>query len=131
MIPPIPRQQFTAEELALLKRFRAMNSDNKLSLQRFADFLYQDQSQTATDASDLTEVKEPLMITPKDNESVIAAIKRLGRQYPMVDKDTMLHETSDLMTQHIIQGKVKEAVITDLELLFKSRYQEYVNSFNA
>ena len=56
-------------------------------------------------------------------ESVIAAVKRLSATYPMLNKDSMLHETSALVAQHLIHGRHATEVIDELEMIFLQRYQ--------
>lgn len=58
-------------------------------------------------------------------ERVIAAIRRLGLGYPMLDRGAMLHETAALMSQHVVQGRPAAAVIDDLEALFERHYAIY------
>jgi hypothetical protein len=41
----------------------------------------------------------------------------------MLNKDTMLHETSALVAQHLIQGRDAMEVIDELEEIFRQRYQ--------
>ena len=52
--------------------------------------------------------KSPLEIVdiprPQD-ESVIAAIRRLTQTYPMLDRDTVFNEASGLMARHVMQGE--------------------------
>ena len=71
--------------------------------------------------------KEPLEITRPTEESVIAAVKRLSATYPMLNKDTMLHETSALVAQHLVQGRNAIEVINELEDIFRQRYQSLQN----
>lgn len=59
-----------------------------------------------------------------ESESVIAAIKRLSDSYHMIDRSKMLHETSGLMAQHLMQGRDAVEVIDELELLFQRYYQK-------
>ncbi len=68
--------------------------------------------------------EEPKVIQRPDDESVIAAIKRLSASYPMLDKATLLNQTSSLMTQHVMQGRSASEVIDDLEQLFTDQYQK-------
>ena len=68
----------------------------------------------------------PQILPRPDDESVIAAIKRLAKSYPMLDKASMLNETSRLMTEHILQGRASSQVIDDLEAIFKQNYQEFL-----
>lgn len=71
----------------------------------------------------------PVDITPKPverpaQESVVAAIKRLSASYHMLDRSRMLHETSGLMTEHLMQGRPAPEVIDELEALFRRHYQQ-------
>lgn len=94
-------------------------------------------SLTPTAAQQLLEFAEflfvrhavaPVPLTLQDiprptQESVVKAIKRLAATYPMLDRAKMLHETSALMTQHVVQGRDAVSVIDDLEQLFRQHYQ--------
>lgn len=85
-------------------------------LLEFAEFLY---------VRHAAVVAAPLLrqdIPRPAQESVIKAIKRLSATYPMLDRGKMLHETSALMTQHVVQGRDATAVIDDLEALFRQHY---------
>lgn len=71
----------------------------------------------------------PLDITPRPcerpaQESVVAAIKRLSASYHMLDRSKMLHETSGLMSEHLMQGRPASEVIDELEALFRRHYQQ-------
>lgn len=71
----------------------------------------------------------PVDITPRPTErpaqeSVVAAIKRLSASYHMLDRSKMLHETSGLMTEHLMQGRPAPEVIDELEALFRRHYQQ-------
>ncbi len=54
---------------------------------------------------------------------MVAAVKRLSKTYFMLDKKSMLGETSDLVTQHVIQGRDVVEVIDELEALFSQKYE--------
>lgn len=69
------------------------------------------------------EIPEPENIPRPEEEKVVAAVKRLSKTYFMLDKKAMLGETSDLVTQHIIQGRDVVDVIDELEDLFTQKYQ--------
>jgi hypothetical protein len=43
----------------------------------------------------------------------------------MLDKAPMLHQTSSLVSAHIMQGRPATEVIDELEQLFESRYRDY------
>jgi len=72
---------------------------------------------------------DPKPIPRPEKETVIKAIKRLRMTYPMVDKETVLHPISGLMSQHIMQGKAAYLVIDDLELLFSTQYETLKETF--
>ena len=54
---------------------------------------------------------------------MVAAIKRLKKNYPMISQKALLNETSELMMQHMMQGKVSADVIDELELLFDNKFK--------
>ena len=70
-----------------------------------------------------TTAGEPHAIDRPAQESVVVAIKRLRATYPMIDPARVLHETADLMAQHVMQGRAAVEVIDDLEILFRSHYE--------
>ncbi|MHB1143041.1 MAG: Crp/Fnr family transcriptional regulator [Sulfuricaulis sp.] len=57
-------------------------------------------------------------------ETVVKAVKRLRATYPMLDARKLLNQTSDLMTQHLVQGREAIEVIEELEILFRSHYEK-------
>ena len=69
---------------------------------------------------------EPESIPRPAEEKVVAAIKRLSRTYPMLDKNAMLGATSDLMMQHVLQGRDAKEVIDELEQVFRDEYDKLV-----
>ena len=69
------------------------------------------------------EIPEPESIPRPEDEKVVAAVKRLSKTYFMLDKKKMLGETSDLVTQHIIQRRDVVEVIDELEAVFSREYQ--------
>lgn len=69
-------------------------------------------------------VTEPQPIDRPDQESVVAAIKRLSATYPMLDKGKMLQETSSLVAAHVMQGREATEVIDELEEVFYNHYQK-------
>lgn len=87
------------------------------TLLAFAEFLY------ARAEKVLEPLPEPKSLPRPANESVVAAIKRLAKSYPMLEKKTMLDETSNLMTQHILQGRDSVKVIDELEVIFSRHYE--------
>lgn len=70
-------------------------------------------------------VQAHILPRPVD-ESVVAAIKRLSKSYPMLDKAKMLDKTSLLMTEHVLSSRDKVEVIDELEKLFLEHYKEFM-----
>ena len=93
--------------------------DQKILLE-FAEFL---KSRAPAPEAGLSSI-EPLDIPRPEKESVITAIKRLSETYPMIERTSMLSETSDLMMQHTMTGRSAVDVIDEMEKLFKNRLKE-------
>ena len=102
---------------SLTSIFEDLPEQDKNTLFEFAEFL----KSRAPEVAD--KITEPLGISRPEEESVVAAIKRLKKNYPMVPQKTLLNETSELMMQHMMQGKVAADVIDELELLFENKYK--------
>lgn len=106
----------------LVKLFKDLGTEDKQTLLSFAEFLQgRDPSQTAEPTDE--RLAEPEYEVGPEGESVIKAIKRLGRVYYMVDKSLLLNDTSSLMTRHLMQGAPAQEIIVELEILFKTTYQ--------
>lgn len=107
------------DEQKLLKLFHRLPKEQARILLEYAQFL------------DSKHGIEPELQTPQDiprpeEERVIAAIKRLRSTYPMLDPERLLTETSELMSQHLTQGRDAVEVIDDLEKAFQSHYESLV-----
>jgi hypothetical protein len=89
----------------------------------FAEFLKQ--RSTIQQQSKPQQLQLPGNMERPQQESVVAAIRRLSNCYPMLEKEMLLHETSDLMSSHILKGRAATEVIDDLEELFSTRYDAY------
>ena len=70
------------------------------------------------------EVMSPLDIPRPETESVIAAIKRLNKTYPMIKRASLLHETSNFMMQHVVSGKEAHEVIDEMENMFNEKFRQ-------
>jgi len=106
----------------LIKLYRSLELADQETLLAFGEFL------AVRDAAHVPEASEPLdlasMPRPR-KESVVGAIKRLSRQYYMLDRGAMLNDTSALMGAHVLQGRPATEVIDELEDIFTRRYAEY------
>lgn len=122
MLDPI--KNMTKLEKKLLSIYRKLDQQSQTSLFDFAEFLL---DRTAKSVPQITDPPEsPTPETPSENESVIAAIKRLQRSYKMLDTSSLFNEASGLMSAHMVQGRPADEVIAELEVLFDSNYQSYL-----
>ena len=109
------------EMMARLEQImRALSGEDRQSLLAFAEFLH------ARSAELRTEVAAPVIIPRPEGETVVAAIKRLSAQYPMLEKGKLLDAASRLMGEHVLRGRKADEVITELQQVFESHYQDLV-----
>ncbi|OOZ40139.1 hypothetical protein BOW53_08920 [Solemya pervernicosa gill symbiont] len=111
-------------EKRLSEIVKALPENHLATLLEFAEYMFQRHG---------VEVKpevvmEPVSIPRPEEESVIAAIKRLSATYPMVDKAEMLNKTSSLVMQHMLQGRDAVEVIDEIEQVFEEHYQLLLNA---
>lgn len=90
----------------------------------FAEFLLSRAPTPGAIPAARVEIPEPELCPRPQDEKVVAAIKRLSKGYYMLDKNKMLGVTSDLMTQHILQGRDAMEVIDELEQVFADHYRQ-------
>ena len=103
---------------ALAEIFDYLPEKDQQTLLEFAEFL---KSRAPEPESAL---KEPLGILRPDEESVVSAIKRLKKNYPMLKQKELLHEVSSHMMDHMMKGKIAVEVIDDLEILFETKFKQ-------
>ena len=101
----------------LVQLFSALSAADRETVLLFAEFLKARQGQ------DVASIAPPRPLPRPPEESVIAAIKRLSASYPMLDRASMLNDTSTLMAQHILQGRAAPEIIDELEQVFSARYE--------
>lgn len=105
----------TQHERRLLALYQGLPDAVRAQLLDFAEFLMARHGARAVEA--------PKDIPRPANETVIAAVKRLSATYSMVDRDRILHETSALVSAHLLQGKPAADVIDELERVFRRQYE--------
>jgi hypothetical protein len=108
-------------EKQLLEVWRKLSESDQQAVKNFSEFLLDRKGERNGHVEEV--VTEPVAIERPTEESVMAAIKRLSTTYPMVNKDNMIHETSSLVAQHVIQGKDAIEVIDELEVVFQRHYE--------
>ncbi|MEE8428779.1 MAG: Crp/Fnr family transcriptional regulator [Gammaproteobacteria bacterium] len=112
-------------EQRLVGLFLRLSAMDQAALLAFAEFLNQRVvlNVAAIPVPEVEELLEPLDIPRPKDERVVAAVKRLSKTYPMLDKNKMLGDTSTLMTAHVMQGKEAAEVVDELESLFRREYE--------
>ncbi len=118
----LTRTSASADERRLAKLFQGLAPADRQTLLAFADFLAQRAQPPDTGE---TAPREPRVMPRPATETVVGAIKRLSQTYDMLDRGPLLHETSALMSAHVLQGRGAALVIDELETLFARHYQEY------
>ena len=108
--------------------YAKLGEQERRSLLDYAEFLLQRQ-QDSGKSEPVTAPAEPELQPRPESESVVAAIKRLTRSYPMLEKQALFSGTSELMSAHLLQGREAEEIIDELEALFQQYYREYVERF--
>jgi len=105
-----------------------LGEQERRSLLDYAEFLLQRQQESGENEP-VTAPEEPQLQPRPESESVVAAIKRLTRSYPMLEKQSLFSGTSELMSAHLLQGRDAEEIIDELEALFQQYYRDYVEQF--
>ena len=115
----------SATDQHLMTIYRQLGDEDRCTLLAFAEFLLQ-RNRTAVPAAAPAPapLPEPETLPRPVQESVVAALKRLARTYPMLDKKEMLSATSDLVARHILEGTAATQVIDRLEEIFAARYRK-------
>lgn len=118
----------------LLQYYHQMNPQGQEMLLAYAEFLSQryaePQHGTKPQPSEgdgtyaKGDLPEPQHLPRPEQESVIAALKRLSNSYAMLDKKTLLSESANLVSDHLLRGRPAAEVINDLENLFATRYRQ-------
>ena len=119
VLPKITRPSDRARK-RLQVLFDGLNSQDRNSLVAFAEFLAVRSAEDANGQSN--EIPQPLDLPRPEQESVVAAIRRLSEVYFMIDKSAVLHEAAALVGAHVMNGRPAKDVIDDLEQLFRQAY---------
>ncbi len=114
---------------AILSVLEQLSATDREAVRSFAEFLAQRTGgQSQRSAPVPAVVPAPEAIPRPADEKVVAAVKRLSKTYFMLDKTRMLGVTSELMTQHMVQGRDAAEVIDELERVFETHYRELKQS---
>lgn len=118
-----------AAEQQLIRIFRRLDAADRATLYAFGEFLAQRggavvEPPPAPAAAEPGVIPDPEPIERPASETVVGALKRLSRTYPMLDKSLMLSATSDLVAKHILQGTEAADAIDALEEIFREHYRQ-------
>lgn len=113
------------EEGRLLGCFRELPARHKKTLLEFAEFLRARAG--VTDGGSAVPAK-PRRIKAAQGETVVMAVRRLTRSYPMLDRRKLMHETSCCLAEHTLKGRPAEEVIAELEAVFARHYSRMNNN---
>lgn len=120
----------TEVEKRLLLILADLGETEQRSLLDFAEFLAGRAGAVRTlPAPRMREPAQPDLLPRPEQETVVGAIKRLRRSYPMLDRRKLLNETSAAMSKHAIGGVKAEIVIDELEEVFARHYTLYCETF--
>jgi hypothetical protein len=112
----------------LISLLDELSAADLAAVSSFAEFLLSRSGQSLPiarqEAPVQLEIPDPDDIPRPENERVVAAVKRLSKTYFMLDKKKMLSATSELVTQHVLQGRDAVEVIDQLESLFREQYRQ-------
>ena len=121
------KQVLPDDQRELLALYAELNEADKHSLIKFGRFLVSQQQEEPPVAEAEKISKEPVGIPRPQDESVIKAITRLSKTYPMLEKKNLVDGASVLMSAHVLQGRPADQVINELELLFEEHYTVFVS----
>ena len=120
-------------EQQLIGYFRLLDAADRATLFAFAEFLahrsaadvaVRPEQPAPSSAAPPAVIPEPEPIERPASETVIGALKRLSKTYPMLDKSRMLNATSDLVARHMLQGTDAPEAIDALEQIFRDHYHQ-------
>ncbi len=106
-------------EKKLLQLHRSLSAENRRSLMAYAEFLAGREPVAAAAPAPMPQLEQV-----PENESVVMAIKRLTRVYPMLDRRRLMGPTSELISQHALHGRPAAEIIAELEIVFERHYRE-------
>ncbi|WP_020559961.1 hypothetical protein [Thiofilum flexile] len=116
-----PSKSLSARERELLGLFQTLEESHQTTILAFAAFLVSRQTPVVAPT-----LPAPQLLPRPEQESVVKALKRLKASYPMLENEVLLHASTALMTEHIMQGRPAPEVIDDLEQLFANTYQQSI-----
>lgn len=108
-------------ETILLKNLRQLPPEQQQALVDYSDFLCQRYAIEETSVP-----QTPADISRPQVESVMKAIRRLSKTYPMLESKEMFEKTSSFMMRNLMHGEGSETVIDEMEVFFHQSYQNFL-----
>jgi len=105
----------------LLKSLRQLPEAQKQTLVDYAEFLCQRYAVEET-----VVPQHPVDIPRPQEESVVKAVRRLAKTYPMLDSKELFEKTSSFMMRNLMHGEDSNDVIDEMEDFFQQSYQTYI-----
>lgn len=65
------------------------------------------------------------------HETVLHAVRRLNRSYPMLDRAKLMRPVGDLLSQHLVDGRDAVEVIDELEAFYAAAFAEFAAESGA
>jgi len=109
-------------EDVLLKNLRKLPETQQQMLADFADFLCQRYA-----IEEKPVAQQPVDIPRPQEESVVKAVRRLSKTYPMLDSKALFEKTSSFMMKNLMHGEDSGLVIDEMEIFFQQTYQSYIS----
>lgn len=106
----------TPEARALVGVFQSLSERDRATLADFARFLAERSERPAL---------APIFTLRPAGESVMHAVKRLNRSYPMLDRRRLLQPVGALVSAHMLDGRGAAETVEALEELFAECFREY------
>ena len=118
----------SVQEEQLLEYFQQLPVAQQQALLDYAAFLCQRYAEEPEPA--LQHPMAPLDIPRPEQESVIKAVRRLSKTYPMLDSNFLFEKTSSFMTRHLMRGEDGDTLIDEMEVFFQQAYESYLSEHN-
>ena len=110
-------------EDTLLNSLRRLPQAQKQALLDYAEFLTQRYA-----VEDETIPLDPLDIPRPQEESVVKAIRRLAKTYPMLDSKELFEKTSSFMMRNLMHGEDSCVLIDEMEVFFQQSYHDFIGN---
>ncbi|MCK5359651.1 MAG: DUF2281 domain-containing protein [Gammaproteobacteria bacterium] len=109
-------------EKSLLKSLRQLPEVQQQTLLDYAEFLTQRYA-----VEDELVLQQPVDISRPAEESVVKAVRRLSKTYPMLESKEIFEKTSSFMMRNLMRGEGSETVIDEMEIFFSQSYKTYID----